>query len=205
MWGASHRRPTAAIVIAGLAIAVAIGGTATAASRGGHNGNKIIKRHSLSGNRLKNDTVTGKQVKEKSLKAVPNALAVNGNTIVNVRKLVAKGTAVGTDATNAGAMILDLDCDADGEPTLSVSTPIDGAAIRATTVTAGNGAASTGDSQNTANNAVTVLSPSDSRGSVVVHLILPSGNFVDFDGIVDDTHTLGNFDGCLLEGNAIIG
>jgi len=190
MLGSSRRRPTAAIVIAGLSIAVAIGGTATAASRGGHSGNKLIKKHSLSGNRLKNNTVTGKQVKESSLKQVPNAATVNGIRVVNIRKLLPADTSVTTDAFQVGALTFDFDCDKDGEPTL--------------TVNAATGAESTGSSQHDVTSPLEVFSTDDLRGSLTVHAVIPGGAFADFDGIIDDANTLGNLDGCMLEGNVIV-
>ncbi|MBV9485918.1 MAG: hypothetical protein JO246_07655 [Frankiaceae bacterium] len=203
MLGSSRRRPTAAIVIAGLSIAVAIGGTATAASRGGHSGNKLIKKHSLSGNRLKNNTVTGKQVKESSLKQVPNAATVNGIRVVNIRKLLPADTSVTTDAFQVGALTFDFDCDKDGEPTLTVNAAT-GSAIRSTSISTGNGAESTGSSQHDVTSPLEVFSTDDLRGSLTVHAVIPGGAFADFDGIIDDANTLGNLDGCMLEGNVIV-
>lgn len=59
--------PTLAVL---LALAVAIGGVSYAA---GGNGDSLVAKNSLSGNRLKNDTVTGKQVKESTLGPVKRA------------------------------------------------------------------------------------------------------------------------------------
>jgi hypothetical protein len=60
------------MVVALVAFIVALGGTA-AASFGPFSGNKIIKKHSLSGNRLKNNTLTGSQINESKLGKVPSA------------------------------------------------------------------------------------------------------------------------------------
>jgi hypothetical protein len=56
--------------IALLALFVALGGTGYAASK--FNG-KNIRRHTISGTALKNNTLTGKQIKESKLGTVPNA------------------------------------------------------------------------------------------------------------------------------------
>ncbi|HEX3706796.1 MAG TPA: hypothetical protein VHV76_09215 [Mycobacteriales bacterium] len=58
------------------ALAVALGGSAAAASAALQKGDKLIAKHSLSGNRLHNNTVTGAQVKESTLGAVPKAKAL---------------------------------------------------------------------------------------------------------------------------------
>lgn len=66
------RRPSAALVMAIVALVVAASGTAVAASRL-VSGDGLIKKHSLSGDRLRNDTITGKQIKLSSLGQVPSA------------------------------------------------------------------------------------------------------------------------------------
>jgi hypothetical protein len=67
-----RRRPSAAMLVAIIALVVAASGTAVAAS---HlvNGDSLIKKDSLSGNRLLNATVTGKKIKLSSLGEVPSA------------------------------------------------------------------------------------------------------------------------------------
>jgi len=63
------------MVISILALVLALGGTAIA---GGLISGKSIKKRSEPGNRLKKDTVTGKEVKEKTLKSVGDALKLGG-------------------------------------------------------------------------------------------------------------------------------
>jgi hypothetical protein len=65
------RRPSASMVVAMLALVVALTGTAYAA--GLVNGDKLIKKNSLSGNRLRNHTITGTQVNLNQLGKVPSA------------------------------------------------------------------------------------------------------------------------------------
>ena len=67
--------------VAYLALFCALGGTTYAATQ--ING-KAIKKHSLPGNRLKKNTVTGKQVNESSLGTVPKAS--NANALGGVGK-----------------------------------------------------------------------------------------------------------------------
>lgn len=73
--GVMRLRPVSpAVVIAVLALVVALCGTTVAGYAAGKaSGNSLIKKHSLSGNRLKADSVTGKQVAEGSLGTVPSA------------------------------------------------------------------------------------------------------------------------------------
>lgn len=73
MKGLLHRRPSASMIVALLALVVAASGTAIA-SFGPFKGDKIIKRNSLSGNRLKGHTVSGDQINLSKLGKVPNAV-----------------------------------------------------------------------------------------------------------------------------------
>jgi hypothetical protein len=66
------RKPTPAMAVAIAALVLALGGTANAAF-GPFKGDKVIKKHSLSGNRLKNHTITGTQVNLGALGKVPSA------------------------------------------------------------------------------------------------------------------------------------
>lgn len=70
-WG----RPSPALVISLIALFVALGGTVYATSK---ISGKTIKKGSEPGNRIKKNTITGKQVKEASLGVVPNASALGG-------------------------------------------------------------------------------------------------------------------------------
>ena len=68
----ARRRPSAAMVVAVVALVVAASGTAVAATSL-VNGDSLIRRDSLSGNRLRAHSVTGKEIKLGSLGQVPNA------------------------------------------------------------------------------------------------------------------------------------
>lgn len=80
--------PSPAMVVALIALIVAVGGTAYANGFGPFSGNKIIKKGSLSGNRLQNHTLTGTQINVSKLGTVPNATtAVNASTAANANAL----------------------------------------------------------------------------------------------------------------------
>ena len=66
------RRPSPALVVSMVALVLAASGTAVAATKM-VSGNSLIKQQSLSGNRLKNGTVTGKQINVSTLGKVPSA------------------------------------------------------------------------------------------------------------------------------------
>jgi hypothetical protein len=74
----SIARPTATTTLAVGALVVALSGTAVAVTA--QNGNKLIKKHTLSGNRLHNNTITGAQVKESTLGQVPSAASADHAT-----------------------------------------------------------------------------------------------------------------------------
>jgi len=61
------------MLVAILALVVAMSGSAVAVSAARHSGDKLISKRSLSGNRLRHNTVTGKEVSEKKLGQVPRA------------------------------------------------------------------------------------------------------------------------------------
>jgi hypothetical protein len=67
-----RRRPSAAMAVSIIALVVAASGTAVAAS---HlvNGDNLIRKRSLSGDRLRNHAITGQQIRLGTLGQVPNA------------------------------------------------------------------------------------------------------------------------------------
>ncbi len=86
-------RPSASLVISIMALFIAVTGSAVAATKL-VSGNNLIKPNSLSGNRLKNETLTGKQINLNQLGTVPNA--TNAVTATNATNAVNA-----TNATNA--------------------------------------------------------------------------------------------------------
>ncbi len=75
----SGRRPSASLVTSIVALIIAASGTAVAASPL-VSGDKLIKKHSLSGNRLRNHTLTGTQINLNKLGVVPTATKAGSAT-----------------------------------------------------------------------------------------------------------------------------
>ena len=93
-----RRRPSAAMVVAIVALVVAASGTAVAATKL-VSGDSLIKKNSLSGNRLRAHTVSGKQINLSSLGTVRNAAhATTADTATNATQ-----AANATNATTAGS------------------------------------------------------------------------------------------------------
>ena len=67
-----RRSPSPALVVSIVALVLAASGSAMAASKL-VSGNSLIKVNSLSGNRLKSGSVTGKQIAVSTLGTVPSA------------------------------------------------------------------------------------------------------------------------------------
>jgi hypothetical protein len=74
-----RRRPSPALVISIVALVLAASGTAVAASKL-VSGDSLIKKDSLSGNRLKNGSVTGKEIAAGTLGKVPDAAKADSAT-----------------------------------------------------------------------------------------------------------------------------
>jgi hypothetical protein len=91
-----RRRPSAAMVVAIIALVVAASGTAVAATNL-TSGDSLIAKHSLSGNRLRNHTVSGQQIKLGSLGTVPSA--AHASTADSATSATSATNA--TNATNA--------------------------------------------------------------------------------------------------------
>lgn len=108
--GAPRRRPSAALVIACIALFVAVGGGAYAAGLAKNSvSSKQVKDRSLVGKDLKADSLTGAEVNEGSLGAVPvatNAGAVGTNGVDSAA--IVNNAVTGTDVNEA---TLDLDLD----------------------------------------------------------------------------------------------
>jgi hypothetical protein len=99
------RRPSASMVVASIALVVASTGTAIAA--GQVSGDKLIKKNSLSGNRLRKHTVTGTQINLAKLGTVPIASmagsATSAQSAVNAQNATSAQNAVNAqNATTLG-------------------------------------------------------------------------------------------------------
>ncbi len=90
----SRRRPSAAMVVAIVALVVAMTGSAVAGPLKTLIAGSSIKKHSIAGNRLVNHTLTGQQINLKKLGTVPSAkqaasakTATNAATAANALEL----------------------------------------------------------------------------------------------------------------------
>lgn len=96
---ASMRRPSPALVISILALFVALGGSAYAATKIGTKDIKAnaittgkIKKNAITTAKIKKDAVTGAKIKESTLGAVPNATnAVNATNATNFSRYYTSG------------------------------------------------------------------------------------------------------------------
>lgn len=93
-----RRMPSAPLVISILALVLAASGSAMAASKL-VSGNSLIKRNSLSGNRLQNHTLTGTQINLSKLGTVPNATkaATAGSAAISALTYVTVNSNVPSD------------------------------------------------------------------------------------------------------------
>jgi hypothetical protein len=96
------RRPSASLVVSVIALIVALSGTAIAASKL-VNGDSLIRKGTLSGDRLRRHTLTGTQINVKKLGTVPRATRANSaataRTAGSARTAISAQTAA--SATNA--------------------------------------------------------------------------------------------------------
>jgi hypothetical protein len=133
-----RRRPSAALIVAIIALVVAATGTAVAAGTR-VDGDSLIKRGSLSGNRLRDRTLTGLQIKASTLGTVPNAKNANelggrppsaylggggggGGSQIGTNGVVkTSGSANGTKVTlfTSGPFTVTMTCTDDGTETSS--------------------------------------------------------------------------------------
>lgn len=111
MRSALRRRPSASMIVALVALVVAMSGSAVAASRL-VNGDKLIRKRTLSGNRLRKHTLTGTQINLKKLGTVPKAKsaasarhAASADTAGHATSADTAGHATSADsATNAASL-----------------------------------------------------------------------------------------------------
>ena len=90
------RRPSAALVVSIVALIVALGGTAVAATQ---IDGASIKVKSIPGNRLKSNTLTGTQIKESTLKTVPSAFGAFAANKATTAKTADSATTAKTATT----------------------------------------------------------------------------------------------------------
>jgi hypothetical protein len=110
-----------ATLIAVAAVVIAFAGSAEAAAAHRSSGDKLIKVHSLSGNRIRKDSLTGTQIRESTLGSVPKAATVNGFTIRKVFFAEPQNTSART-VFSADGLVLKAGCTGTA-PTLEATAP----------------------------------------------------------------------------------
>lgn len=130
-----RRRPSAALVISIVALVLAASGTALAAGQL-VSGDSLIAKHSLSGDRLRNGTITARQIRLRSLGEVPSArIALNarelgghpasdfalGSSTVTQSGLVTASGGQTVKMASFGPFTVSLQCNDDGGGTFDAA------------------------------------------------------------------------------------
>lgn len=181
-----RRRPSAALIVACLALLVALGGTAGADPIGQISrliSGTQIKKNSIRGSRLVRGTITGREVNERRIGTVPRATransALNADLVggLAVRKVffrAAPGAAPVQLFSGAGLSLF-ASCTAAGNPVLRATTAVNGSAIRAgRIVPAAAAAASVGSGNFNAGASLSLLGGTP-NGTLTVHYARPDG------------------------------
>ena len=127
-----HHLPSPALVVAVLALVVALGSTAVALVPASKrvSGVKLAKR-SEPGNRFVADSVTGKEIKESKLKALPSALAANTATTATHATTATTATLAGDAASLGGFTAANLTAKCPSGTTLLAAGCIESGLARA--------------------------------------------------------------------------
>ncbi len=124
-------------VMASVAVFVALGGGAYAASKARVGTNQIKKgavktqqlhKAAVTGFKTANDTMTGDQIKESTLGTVPNSSKVNGSQVIQVSYRQPEGSAAQTLFSLAGLTVT-ASCPAGPEVVLDATTDTNGSII----------------------------------------------------------------------------
>ncbi len=221
MRGLIASKQSPALTVSIIALVVAVTGTAIAAS-GRVSGDKLIKKHSLSGNRLRSHTLTGAQIKLSKLGTVP--MASNANT-ANTATTAASATTAGkvngqqvqplfTTATagapsqqflNLGGVTITVSC-ASGthQPTMSISNssaPHQAARINIETTGAGP---TTYETQGDFSSTTLLASPTSNAGTGVANAVFADKHVVTINYSYENNAS-GVFGDCTFSGHAISG
>ena len=110
------------MVVATVALVVAASGTAVAATNL-LNGDSLIKRNSLSGNRLRNGSVAGSKIKLRTLGMVPNAAhAATADMATNAMNATTAGSAGSAPIAKLTYVTTPFSVPGDGTPTTGTAS-----------------------------------------------------------------------------------
>lgn len=208
-----RRRPSAAIVIACLALLVALGGTAGADPIGEISrliSGSQIKKNSIRGNRLVRDTITGREINERRIGTVPRAAraqsALNADLVgaMAVRRLFFRAApgAPPVQVFSGAGLTLFASCSAAGKPVLRATTAVNGSTITVLRTGTTSGAAQTaGTKAFNVGASITVLGASD-NGAGTLAYARPDGAVATVSlGYADSPSAGGAF--CTIAGTAV--
>jgi hypothetical protein len=137
-----RRRPSAALVVAIIALVLAASGTAVATSRL-VNGDSLIRKHSLSGDRLRNQTITARQIKLSSLRSalLPISSGVGGAPGTVGSGLITAAGGHTVKLASFGPFTVSLQCNDNGDgtfdSTIQVTSTAASSEVSGTALTAG--------------------------------------------------------------------
>jgi hypothetical protein len=191
------RRNSIPIALAIGAALVVAAGSATAATAHHSSGNALISKHSLSGDRLKTNTVTGSQVKESTLGTVPaatSAKTVDGFTVKKIFFTGAPDTAPHVIFNVDG---LDISAGCSGSaPTLSDTIPDAEFHVQ--------GLAPNPYSIDQASAGTEDMLKAHFQGSLRASYATFSGHVISLDMAFDRASTFGTHNVCTVYGTALI-
>ncbi|HKN94938.1 MAG TPA: hypothetical protein VJU60_11445 [Thermoleophilaceae bacterium] len=185
-----------------------------------------VKNGSLTGADIKPGSITGSSIALSGLGTVPaaanaahaasadnainaghanNADTVGGRTAITFSKLVATNTTTPQMVFSLGGLTVQLACNATGKPTLTGIHGVGPSLLRGTAVSVGSGTTTYGSSNGAAGHVETIFTPTDERGTATFEYAQTDGHVVSVNLYVDDTNTVGTFDGCSASGSAISG
>jgi hypothetical protein len=199
-------KPTPALVVSVFALVVAMSGTAVAVSAS-INGS-TIKVHSIPANRIKTNSLTGKQINEKKLKTVPSATSatkVNGITVKKVFRVIPSGGAE-ISIVQFGRLQVFFGCDqGGGNPQLDVTSRF--TTGDATSFATEDNAVSTNDDANFDMGTQINLTDSGSfvRANGNLTVAWSDGHYSDFHFTDDDPDIFDDVDACVVAGEITYG
>jgi hypothetical protein len=185
-----HSSP-AALILAGLALFVAVGGSAYAA--GTINGSSIVN-HSIAGIKMKANTLTGAHVNESLLGTVPRAsTAANVNGIVFRKILYKPATASPTSVTilSLGGLTLQASCNG-GVAAIIATTSVNHSHLSSMMFNSGNGGQADGLHRTDFNtNSLDDLTDQNSWGETTFTYTTPAGVVVSGELSFDSSSVIG--------------
>jgi hypothetical protein len=208
------KRPSPGLIVGLVALFVALGGGAYAATSDNKTDKKIAKKAAkayfnanIGGASVSHATTANSATSATNATNATNAgnaNTVGGDSLKTFSVIVPTGTTTPQTVVNFGGLTLDLACDAAGHPTLRATGSVTGSLIRGTKVTSA-GATNFGNSNSTAGTAVTVIVPGDLLGNATFQYAQPDHHVVSVNVFVDDHNTIGGQDACSASGSAISG